>query len=670
MSKATRRFIVNKVLEMLITLVVVTLISFLLVRLSPIDPAEAYARRSFAAFSFTDEQMEALREDMGLNDPLPVQYVTWVRDALHLDFGKSFVSGQPVFEKVTTHRRAYALSIILAILGVACGMIPYFAIAYIMLCLIDGVTALNTYALWCGVILLGFTLKLFFSTLSTTVSHTATFQTLKEIRIKIADKLSRVPMGYIMDQSSGRFKDVIVDRVESMEPILAHLVPEMTSNLFVPLCIIVYLFVLDWRMALASLVTLPIGFLCYMGMSRGYSERFSGLMKRVQKMNATIIEYVGGIEVIKAFNQSANSYQKYSDAVNDDASYAVDWMKDTQLFMSMSNTIWPSVWLAVLPIGAVLYQHGTLSAPVFLTIMILSLGIVGPILGAIKFTDNISQLGTIVGEVGNLLDAPEMVRPDHDADIHNQSIQFQDVSFSYDLNDSKPILDHINLTIQPGTMTALVGPSGSGKSTITKLITGFWEATSGTISLGGVDLKNIPLSQLSSYVSYVSQDNYLFDESIRENIRMGRLSATDQEVEDVARKCGCHDFIMGLEHGYDTIVGGAGGHLSGGERQRIAIARAMLKDAPIIIFDEATAYLDPENESLIQEAISKLVQGKTLIMVAHRLYTVTGADQLVVVNQGRIEATGTHEELLKKCPLYKEMWLAHIGSRDEGGATA
>lgn len=367
-----------------------------------------------------------------------------------------------LWELAGTHRRAYALSIILAILGVACGMIPYFAIAYIMLCLIDGVTALNTYALWCGLILLGLTLKLLFSTLSTTVSHTATFQTLKEVRIKIADKLSRVPMGYIMDQSSGRLKDVIVDRVESMEPILAHLVPEMTSNLFVPLCIIVYLFVLDWRIALASLVTLPIGFLCYMGMSRGYSERFSGLMKRVQKMNSTIIEYVGGIEVIKAFNQSANSYQKYSDAVNNNARYAVDWMKDTQLFMSMSNTIWPSVWLAVLPIGAALYQHGTLSAPTFLTIMILSLGIVGPILGAIKFTDNISQLGTIVGEVGNLLDAPEMVRPNHDADIHNLSIQFQDVSFSYNLKDPKPILDHINLTIQPGTMTALVGPSGSG----------------------------------------------------------------------------------------------------------------------------------------------------------------------------------------------------------------
>lgn len=575
-----------------------------------------------------------------------------------------------LWELTGTHRRAYVLSIFLAILGVACGMIPYFSIAHIMLCLMNGVAAPSTYALWCGVILLGFTLKLLFSTLSTTVSHTATFYTLKEIRIKIADKLSKVPMGYIMDQPSGRFKDVIVDRVESMEPILAHLVPEMTSNLFVPLCMIIYLFVLDWRMALASLVTLPIGFLCYMGMSRGYNERFTGLMQRVQKMNAAIIEYIGGIEVIKAFNQSANSYQKYSDAVNDNASFAVDWMKDTQWFMSMSNTIWPSVWLAILPIGAIFYQHGTLTAPVFLTVIILSLGIVGPILGAIKFTDSISQLGAIVGEVSSLLDAPEMERPDYNADIQSLSIQFRDVSFFYDPKEPNPVLNHIDLTIQPNTMTAFVGPSGSGKSTITKLITGFWEATSGTITLGNVNLKEIPLSQLTSYVSYVSQDNYLFDESIRENIRMGRLSATDQEVEDVARKCGCHDFIMGLENGYDTVVGGAGGHLSGGERQRISIARAMLKDAPIIIFDEATAYLDPENESLVQDAISKLVKGKTLIMVAHRLYTVTRADQIAVVNQGQIEAIGTHEELLEKCPLYNEMWQAHIGSRDEGGESA
>ena len=566
------------------------------------------------------------------------------------------------------HKNQFVLSILLAILGVASGMIPYFAIARIMLYLLEGIREMSIYAFWCMMVLLGFSLKIIFANLSTAVSHTATFYTLKEIRMQIIDKLSRVPMGYILDQSSGSFKDTIVDRVESMEPILAHLVPEMTSNLFVPVCMLVYLFVLDWRMALLSLVTLPIGFFCYMGMAKNYEERFSGLIKRVKKMNTTVVEYVNGIEVIKAFNQSANSYERYSDSVKDNADYAVGWMKDTQLFMSMSNTIWPSVWIAILPVGGILYKAGILSAPVFLTVMILSLGIVGPILAAIKFTDSVAQLGTIIGAVCSLLSAPEMKRPSIQTDIQDLTIKFQDVSFSYDENVEEPVLSHVNLIFRPNTMTAIVGPSGSGKSTITKLITGFWEVTSGKITLGGKDIRQMPLSQLTSYVSYVSQDNYLFDVSVRENIRMGRLTATDDEVEEAAKKCGCHDFIVELEHGYETVVGSAGGHLSGGERKRVAIARAMLKNAPIVIFDEATAYLDPENESLVQDAISNLVRGKMLIMVAHRLYTVTGADQLVVVNDGRIEATGTHEELLEVCPLYKQMWMAHIGSRDEGGA--
>ena len=568
------------------------------------------------------------------------------------------------------HRGAYFGSVALAILGVAAGMLPYFAVARIMLDLINGITSIKTYAGWCGIVLLGFAMKTVFSNLSTTVSHTATFKTLKEIRLQITDKLTRVPMGYILDQSSGRFKDILVDRVESIEPILAHLVPEMTANLFVPLCIIIYLFVLDWRMALASLVTLPLGFLCYLGMARGYEERFSGLMKRVQKMNATIVEYVSGIEVIKAFNQSADSYQKYSDAVKDNADYAVSWMKDTQWFMSTSNTIWPSVWLSVLPIGSIFYINGTLPAPVFLTVMILSLGIVGPILAAVKFTDRIAQLRTVVGEVTALLDAPELQRPETPAGINDLTIRFEDVSFSYNEQSDTEVLDNINLQIMPGTMTAFIGPSGSGKSTITKLLTGFWEPTSGRITVGGTDVKNMPLAQLSSYISYVSQDNYLFNETIRENIRVGRPSATDQEVEDAASKCGCHDFIMGLEQGYDTVVGDAGGSLSGGERQRIAIARAMLKDAPIVILDEATAFLDPENESLVQSSIARLVQGKTLIMVAHRLYTVTGAYQLVVVNRGRIEAVGKHQELLESCPLYRQMWTTHLNTRDDGGDAA
>ena len=241
-------------------------------------------------------------------------------------------------------------------------------------------------------------------------------------------------------------------------------------------------------------------------------------------------------------------------------------------------------------------------------------------------------------------------------------IRLKDVEMEYD-NGTKAI-QGITLTIEDGEFVFLVGPSGSGKSTIAKLIAGFWDVSAGTITLGGQDLKKIPLPQLYDQVAFVSQDNYLFDESVRENIRMGRPNAADQEVEAVAKAAGCDDFIRALEQGYDTIVGGGGAHLSGGERQRIAIARAMLKDAPIVVLDEATAYIDPENEALVQRAVGQLVAGRTVLVIAHRLSTITGADQIVVVNGGRIEATGKHEKLLETCPLYREMWQAHMGVKE------
>lgn len=236
------------------------------------------------------------------------------------------------------------------------------------------------------------------------------------------------------------------------------------------------------------------------------------------------------------------------------------------------------------------------------------------------------------------------------------------VSFGY--HGDKEILHDVSLAIPAGTMTALVGPSGSGKSTIAKLIAGFWDVQSGTVTIGGVDEKKIPLKQLYDQAAFVSQDNFLFDETVRENIRMGRMSATDAEIEAACRAAGCDGFIRELEKGYDTKVGSGGAHLSGGERQRIAIARAMLKDAPIVILDEATAYIDPENEAVIQEAIAKLVKGKTVIVIAHRLSTIKDADKIVVVKDGRIMASGRHEELRESCPLYESMWQAHIGAKD------
>ena len=567
-----------------------------------------------------------------------------------------------LMELAAPYKGEYVLSVILAILGVAAGLLPFFAVSKIVILLMDGETSVSVYMEWCLIAGIGFLGKVCFANFSTLVSHTATFATLAEIRLKLADKLTRVPMGYMINTPSGELKNVLVDRVEGMETTLAHLVPELTANLCIPICILIYLLFLDWRMALAALITLPIGMLGYKGMANGYEEKFQGLIMRMRKMTSTVVEYIGGIEVIKAFNQSANSYQKYSDAVEDNAAYAVNWMKSVQLYKSMLVTIWPSVLVCVLPIGCVLYRNGSLSVPAFVTCIVLSLGIITPILNAMNFTDSISQMKSVVGELCAVLDEKELDRPETPVSIHSSNIVLENVSFSYE--SEKPLLKNINLSIPENSITAFVGPSGGGKSTITKLIAGFWDVTNGTVKLDGTDIRKIPLSQLMDNIAYISQDNYLFDETVLENIRMGKPSATDEEVYQAARDCGCYDFILNLENGFHTVVGGAGGHLSGGERQRIAIARAVLKNAPIVILDEATAYIDAGNEALIQEAMAKVIAGKTVLMIAHRLSTITDADKIVVIKDGQIIDEGTHENLLTSCTLYQEMWKAHMDTKD------
>ena len=325
-------------------------------------------------------------------------------------------------------------------------------------------------------------------------------------------------------------------------------------------------------------------------------------------------------------------------------------------------SIVPASLVTILPAGWLWYRNGSLSVETFILVIILSLGIAGPLIAAMNFVDTLATVGTTVASVDELLSAEEQHHGDKEVRIKGKDIELSHASFGY--HEDKNILRDVSLSIPAGRMTALVGPSGSGKSTIAKLIAGFWDVKDGTVSMGGVDEKKIPLEQLYDQVAFVSQDNYLFDESVRENIRMGRLSASDKEVEAAAKAAGCDAFIRSLEKGYETNVGGGGAHLSGGERQRIAIARAMLKDAPIVILDEATAYIDPENEAVIQKAIAKLVRGKTVIVIAHRLSTIKDADKIVVVKDGKIEAAGKHEELRKTCPLYESMWQAHIGAKD------
>ena len=557
-------------------------------------------------------------------------------------------------------------AVVMAVVGVVCGMAPYFAAARIIVLLLAGETALEAYTPWLAAALCGYLLRTALYNGALSLSHKATFSILKTIRRLLLAKLPRLPLGTVMDTSSGKLKQIIVDQVDSMETTLAHLFPEMTANITAPVLTLGFLLALDWRLALLSLAVFPVAFVFMMTVMGGYAKDYAGAVQATNEMNGAMIEYIHGIEVIKAFNQGKKSYARLADKVRANAQYYYDWMRRSQLGMSMAYAFFPAQMLTVLPFGWLFYLRGTLSAGTFITVIILSLGMSGPIVAAFNFVDTLAQVGTTVAQVDEILKAEEQAHGETPAALTDSGVEVKNVSFGY--HDGKEILHGVSLTIPQNSMTALVGPSGSGKSTLAKLIAGFWDVKSGSITMGGCDLRDIPLTQLYDQVAFVSQDNYLFDDTVRENIRMGRQSATDAEVEAAARAAGCGGFIDRLERGYDTLVGGGGAHLSGGERQRIAIARAMLKDAPIIILDEATAYIDPENEAVIQKAVAKLVENRTVIVIAHRLSTITGADNIAVVQNGTIAAQGTHEALLESSPLYREMWRAHMGAKE--GETA
>ncbi|HEO7538093.1 TPA: ABC transporter ATP-binding protein [Streptococcus agalactiae] len=555
-------------------------------------------------------------------------------------------------------------SVFIASIGVIAGIIPYIAASRILVELLKGNEDFKIYSLWLGIGLLSYILKSFLYSMALSVSHKATFSVLKDVRLRMLEKLPKMPLGEIISVPSGNFKQIIVDQVESMEKPLAHLLPEMTSNLLGSLSIFIYLLFLDWRMALLSLVSIPLGML-FMGLvMKNYAVQYEGSVKVNREMNSAIIEYVNGIEVIKTFNQDKRSYAKYKNKVIANARYFYEWMKSCQLPVSLSKNISPTTMITVLPFGWYFYISGSLSAEVFVSVIILSLGIAGPLLETINFVDGLAKIGTIANSINLILEGKEQKHSDREATIQKYNIDLQNVKFGYE--EEKEILHGISLNIKEGTTVAFVGPSGSGKSTLAKLIAGYWDITEGNINIGGYNLNEIPLKQLYSLTAFVSQDNFLFNESIRENIRMGNPSASDKEVEDIAKKSGCHDFIMKMEHGYDTVVGSSGSHVSGGERQRISIARAMLKNAPIVILDEATSYIDPENEVIIKQALSKLIKDKTVIIIAHRLSTITDAEQIFLIENGKLVSYGKHDELLKGCELYRNMWNAHIGTKDGG----
>ena len=556
----------------------------------------------------------------------------------------------------------FIISVVLAAFSMLCGIVPYYFIARIVKDLLDGSTDKSNYIINCVIILALWLGHSLFHALSTANSHLATFHTLAVIRKKALDKLAKMPLGNVISQPSGALKSTIVERIDSIETTLAHILPEFTTGIGAPIIILIYVFTISWKLGLAALITVPLGIVCYALMMFGYEENYSRTVRATKALNGVTTEYINGIEVIKVFGKAQSSYDKFAAAAKESAASFVDWMRKCNVYMTFAMCIMPATMLSVLPIGGIMAIHGTISTADFITVIILTVGLIEPLIGIMSYSDDIAQMDTIVTEVRNIIDAPEMVRPEKmTKKFSGGDIVLDDVHFGY---EDKEILHGISMRINKGEFIALVGPSGSGKSTAARLIASLWDVNSGSISLGGVDIRDIPLDDYNDKIAYVSQDNYLFDLTVRENIRLGNQSASDKEVEEAAKKCGCHDFIMGLENGYDTVVGSSGGHLSGGERQRISIARAMLKNADIIILDEATAYTDPENEAVIQKSVAKLVEGKTLIVIAHRLSTVKNADRLYVIKDGNIEEQGTHEELLAQNGLYSKMWTAHISAKD------
>ena len=557
-----------------------------------------------------------------------------------------------------------ALSVFCAILSVAGGFIPFWAVYEILLAFINQNVTLNGILICCLVGAAGYLLRVACHGISTILAHISAYTILEGIRLKIADRLMKAPLGEVMGRRIGYLKNIIMDKVEDLEPPLAHMIPELTSNLLLPVAIFIWMLVIDWRMGLAVLIAPVLAMIPMFFLMRNYNSQYAAYMEANNHVNSIIIEYVEGIEVVKAFNQSTSSYEKFVNAVQSFKEFTLAWFKSTWKSMNLMMAIMPTTLLGVLPVGLLLVQNGSISPAELAMGIILSLSIVGPLMKATTFINEAKSMEYAVEAANELLNLPVLPDSGKIVSIPHNDIALKHVTFSYDGSEQNEVLHDVNLELPEGSFTALVGPSGGGKSTIARLIARFWDVTGGNITIGGKNIKELSIRQLSELVSFVTQDNFLFNCSLKENIRLGNPNATDEEVYAAAKAACCDEFIVRLDKGYDTPAGDAGKRLSGGEKQRIAIARAILKNAPIVILDEATAFTDPQNEDKIQKSIMALSKGKTLLVIAHRLSTIQNADQIVVLKKGRIVDCGKQEELLKRCPLYADMWKAHIGAKN------
>ncbi|WP_180899678.1 ABC transporter ATP-binding protein [Martelella soudanensis] len=560
-------------------------------------------------------------------------------------------------------RLSLLLAVLLATVAVVLELVPVYVITVFVGELIAGsltAAGLLTYTLVSlGAVVLGYLVM----GAATMVSHLVAFEAIYRLRLSLSRHLARLPLGYFAGRKSGDAKKLVVDDPEKLELVIAHGTPEGISAVATWLAVSTWLFVADWRMALAAVIVAPISFaLLVLAMKSG--GRFARDYQTAgQRMNAAVVEYIAGMPVVKIFNRSGESFREASEAVS---AYTAAEKQMSDAYLPFGGTFLSLVLsniVFIVPVGAFLIASGNLEITTLIFFIILGANYSRPLMKLFNLFHELAHISMGSSLVAEVLAAPPQADSGKVVPLKSHDVTFENVLFGYDVEN---VLHGVSFTAREGAVTALVGPSGSGKSTIASLIPRFFDVGSGRIAIGGVDVREIGLSQLMDTVAFVFQDTILFTDTIANNIRFGKPDATDVEVEAAAKAARAHEFIVELPEGYGTRLGDLGRKLSGGERQRIAIARAILKDAPVIVLDEATAFADPDNEAAIQEAIESLAAGRTLIVVAHRLHTISEADLIVTVDAGRVVDSGRHDDLVAANGLYAQLWDDFVAARRTG----
>lgn len=569
-----------------------------------------------------------------------------------------------MFKKVALYIGEYKkytyAAVILMVLGIICSVLPYYFLYQILAPLTRG-EALDANFIMVRVIAF-LVCEVFYAFLYTqglVFSHISAYSTLKNLRISLQNKLEKQPLGNIREIGNGRIKKVFVDDIDTVELLLAHAIPEGIANILIPVLILISMFIVDWRLGLLSLVPIVLGgasmgIMGYLGMSK-----MEAYYSAASTMNNTIIEYVNGMEVVKVFNKDGDSYRRFGDVVKNYRDFTLAWYKACWPWMAVYSSVLPCLVLLIVPVGSNMILGGSLTLDKLVLVCCMSFAVGPSVLKALNFAGKFPELNFKITELEKLMSHPPLKEGTSGFTGKDRNVSFRDVHFGYEEDE---VLHGVSLDLKQGSTTALVGESGSGKSTLAKLLVHYYDIDRGSITIGGQDITDMTLEALNDQVAYVSQEQFLFNTSLYENILIGDPSATREQVLQAASRAQCDEFLARLPEGIETMAGDGGKQLSGGERQRISLARAILKDAPIIVLDEATAFMDPENEEKMNKAIDEIIKDKTVLVIAHRLSTIKNADKICVMKDGLCIAADRHDALLDSCAEYKKLWDASVSA--------